>query len=280
MGPFYLPEEPRHERGAVGKGLDVNMFMKRVGTIANRAKSVQRGNPQRGGEIPVRSAPGAAFSQVLTERMRDFPRLLVQTLDLQGAFQGRPVDSAACLNRRPRVDRTQAAEDSVDLRRRLGRRDPHVDHGPRLIGDDVGPEPAGYLHDVDRDAANQVLKPVDAEDLMRELVNGTRALLRLDARMRGDTPHQELIAAAPLPRGFDGATRQRRLEDQHCIAAPCFLLDGRARRRAADLLVGRPQHHDAVRDRRAGFEERARGEHADGDAGLHVEYAWPVEPAV
>src|SRR3989454_3278603 len=36
-------------------------------------------------------------------------------------------------------------------------------------------------------------------------------------------------------------------------------------------------HHDAMRDRRAGFEERPRRQHPKGDARLHVEHARAME---
>ena len=69
--------------------------------------------------------------------------------------------------------------------------------------------------DVDADAARQILEPLDGRDLRRQLVNGARALARIEAGVRGDAVHGELELAAALARGLQRAARQRRLEHEH-----------------------------------------------------------------
>ena len=137
--------QPGHERGAIRQRLDVDVFVQRVRAVADRAEAVQSGNPERGREIPVRSAARAAFGQLLTQLARDVARLLVQTLP-----RGRSVPAAAgrtrraASTRRPAVDGAQAAERRVDLGRGGGRRHADVDGRARLVGNHVRAQAARH----------------------------------------------------------------------------------------------------------------------------------------
>ena len=82
-----------HQRSSSGQALDVHVFMKGMGTIADRAQTIESWNPERRSEISVRSAAGAAFGQIVPEFPRNLPRLLVQTLHALGAFQRRTVEA-------------------------------------------------------------------------------------------------------------------------------------------------------------------------------------------
>ena len=125
--------------------------------------------------------------------------------------------------------------------------------------------------------AIEILQRVDAENLVRQLLNRARALLRLDAGVRGDAADAQLIVAAAFARGLHRAAGQRRLEHQH-----------RALRRASSSIAARdvslPTSSSVVQSMTmrwlsgdAGLEERAGGQHRDGDAGLHVEDAGAVQ---
>src|SRR6185503_11050437 len=107
----------------------------------------------RGGEIPVRPAAGTAFAELLPKLASYISSLTIKTRNLVTTFQRRPVEPAARLDGRPLVDGPESAERRLDLRRRRRRRHAHVDDGMRLVRDDVRPQPAAHLHDVDGDAA-------------------------------------------------------------------------------------------------------------------------------
>ena len=61
---------------------------------------------------------------------------------------------------------------------------------------------------------------------------------------------------------------------------PRLGLDDRPRRGAADLLVRRQQHDNAVPALTSGLGQHADRQHGDRDAGFHVVGSGPVEPAV
>ncbi len=92
----------------------------------------------------------------------------------------------------------------------------------------------------------------------------------------------DLVARRTPFRGcLHGAARQRRLEHQHRVAPSGLLLDDRARRPAADLLVGGPQHDDACAGAALPASSSARvASMAMRDPGLHVEHARTVESSV
>src|SRR6185436_20925419 len=98
--------------------------------------------------------------------------------------------------------------------------------------------------DVDAQPARQILESRDRRDLPRDLVDRAGALLRIQAGMGGDAADPDLELPAPLAAGLGRASRKRRFEDEHRPAAARLLLDRRARRAAADFLVGGPQHDD------------------------------------
>ncbi len=56
-------------------------------------------------------------------------------------------------------------------------------------------------------------------------------------------------------------------------------LDQPARGGAADLLIGRPQHHELALGQLAAVEQRARRQRRETDAGFHVEHAGAVQLA-
>ena len=116
------------------------------------------------------------------------------------------------------------------------------------------------------------------QDLAGEFGDRRRAGLRRDARVRRDAMHVEPERPDALPGGLQHAAGQRRLEDEHGGARARLRLDQRARRRAADLLVGREQEAQAqIAQVRA---RDGRGEDRDRQAGLHVEGAGTVQSAV
>ena len=70
------------------------MLVQRVSAVADRAKAIKCGNPDRSGEIPVGAAAGRPLGQIEAQLARDFTRSIVQTRHLAAAFQGRPLEPA------------------------------------------------------------------------------------------------------------------------------------------------------------------------------------------
>src|SRR5262249_22216016 len=148
---------------------------------------------------------------ILAKLACDGARPVEQGDDPVGPFERRPIESPPCLDLRPRVDRGELQECCLYLRRRRGIRRAHIDDGVRLVRDDVRSETAAHLDDVDGDTAAEILERIDTEDLMRELLDGARTLLRLDAGVCGDTANDQLVPSASLARGLQRAAGKRGL---------------------------------------------------------------------
>src|SRR5262249_47046116 len=191
-----LHDQPRDERRPIGQRIDINVFVERVGAVADRAEAVERRHAERSGEIPVRPSAGAAFAEFLAKLSRDLTGLIVKTRHMRGPFQRRALEPALGPNARPGIPRLQRLECALDLGRVAGGRHADVDEGARFVGNDVRAETARDDRHVDGDAAREILECVDRENLMRELVNGARALLRLDARARRAAFHNPFAPPA------------------------------------------------------------------------------------
>ena len=89
--------------------------------------------------------------------------------------------------------------------------------------------------------------------------------------------HLELADA--LAAGLQRSARKRRLEHQDRLATRGFGFDQRARRLAADLFIGRPQHHCPAGLERAALEHGPRGQRREADARFHVEHAGTMQPS-
>ena len=106
--------------------------------------------------------------------------------------------------------------------------------------------PPAIVPTLQRDAALAVGEPVQLDDLAGDLLDRADAVGEVVAGMRrlaGDVePHEDAALAA----GDDAAVRPARLGVEHRAGAARLLLDQRARRRRADLLVGGEQRRPAA----------------------------------
>ncbi len=100
---------------------------------------------------------------------------------------------------------------------------------------------------------------VTDQDLPRQLVDGTRALAGIAARVGGHARHGQLIDADALAAGLDAAVGKRRFEHEDGITPAGFVFDHRAGLEAADLFVGRDQKRDARRGAAAAVLETRAG---------------------
>ena len=89
-----------------------------------------------------------------------------------------------------------------------------------------------------------ILQIVDGDDLPRQLAHRADALPRIETGVRRHPARDHLELTDAFAAGLERAAGQRRLEHQHRLALRRFRFDQRARGRAADFLVGGPQHHD------------------------------------
>ena len=201
-------DQARDERGAIRQRLDLDMFVQRVRAVADRAEAVERRNPERGSEIPVRAAAGAALRQLLSRAPARRPRLSVQTLDQRGAFQRRPVDAAATprpscgssTGRRPRNAASISAAAAA-----VGTRTSTVARASSGITfERRPPDTCTTLTEM---PCAEILQRVDAQNLVRQLLHGARAFLRLDAGVRRDAADDDLVLAAALARRLHRAAR-------------------------------------------------------------------------
>src|SRR5207247_5310705 len=101
----------------------------------------------------------------------------------------------------PALAALEASDADVDLRRGLG-------------GDNVVRCSALDDADVDRDSALVVGKCVEGEDLVGELLDRTRAVAAVRARVCRAPGDRQPEAAQPFARGLQVAVRRRRLDDE------------------------------------------------------------------
>ena len=158
------------------------------------------GNPERGGEVSVRAAAGAAFGQLLPQFARRRPA--------PARTDARPPQNVRAAADRIRRSRSRRDRGSYGAQRRERGFDAlgvsaavatrtSIDRA-RLVGDHVGSRAARDTADVDDDAARRILQRVDADDLLRQLVNRARALLRIDPGMRRDAA-DDRARSSPTP---------------------------------------------------------------------------------
>ncbi len=115
---------------------------------------------------------------------------------------------------------------------------------------------------------------------MRELVNGTRSFVRLDAGMSCDPADVKPELACPLAGGLHAPSRQGRLEDKHGVTAAGLGFHQRSRGDASSLFVGSEQEDDAARGQSILSGQSSDREHTDADARLHVKNTGTVELSV
>src|SRR5262249_39019711 len=149
----------------------------------------------------------------------------------------------------------------------------------RLRSDDVGTSAAVDAADVDRKSARRIVEREQLKSLPRELVNGARALLGFDAGVRRNSGGFDPEICNALAGGLNSAAGQGRLEHEDGPTSTRLRLENLARRVAADFLVRRPDHYDAMRRQPARLDQDARGEERHRDAGLHVVGAGAVQPS-
>ena len=140
--------------------------------------------------------------------------------------------------------------------------------------------PPAMRADVEREAARRILKRGDRDDLVRELVDGARALPGSRPACAETPCTDELELAAALaavltaPPGSDGSsTSTAALSWRH-------VLDRGPRRPAADLFIRRPEHRRRAARRQRRLPQRAQPRASHRDARLHVEHPRSVETAI
>ena len=230
------------------------------------------GTPRAAVKFPSDPPPAATFAEILRRDRAPRRRArLVERGDLRRAFERRAIDPAAQLEpgtSQGRHERPQLRGHSLRIGHRL---DAHVDRRVRFVGDHVRPAASRDASDVERDASLRILHRLDRDDLMRELVDGARALPRIQSGVSRDAVHAQLEFADALAARLRAAPGKRRLEHEHRVVGARSGFDRGARGAAADFLVGRPQHRDVRRMGNPERRERAHRQHGHADARLHVE---------
>ena len=94
---------------------------------------------------------------MLSELSRDILCTSVKLLDCGAALERRAIEAALRLDRRSRIDRSEAAERRFDLCRGRRARHANVDDGARFVGDDIRSQPACHFDYIDRDSTIQIL---------------------------------------------------------------------------------------------------------------------------
>jgi len=255
------------------------VLVKRVRAVAHGAKAIKGRHAQRGREVAVRPAARAALFQRLPQFPRDLSRHLEQAHHAGRPLERRTIEAAGDGQLRAREEGHQGLHVPLDAIRVGPRASPRVDDGAGLGRHHVGPRPARDHADGHGDAACGILQFVDRGDLAGQLADGADALAGVKTGVCGNTAHMHLELANALAAGLEPSARQRRLEHQDGFAAPRLGFDQRLRGGAADLFVGRPQHHDLAVREPASVEHGSRRQGGESNAGLHVEYAWAIQAA-
>src|SRR5206468_6853968 len=121
---------------------DLDVLVPGVSAVTDRAKSVERRNSERSGEIAVRSAARAALAELEPELAGHGPRPIVQTRDGACAFQRRALEPTGNFKPDPRIACLPPADALVHQLHLFARRRPAVHAGLRPPGDHAWPAPA------------------------------------------------------------------------------------------------------------------------------------------
>jgi len=218
-------QQSGEKHGTDGHGADLDIFARRVCTIADRSQAIEGGDAERGGEISVGAAARGAFAESVA-RLSSEQFCPGEERGADSTFHGCAVKSAVNFEARATKgwpQRMQAALEPVHVRRVKCAK---VEHSASALGNDVDARAAFDDIGVDADTAPRIIPFIETSDLRGELVNGVDAFFRRKSGV-GRTPVNDKFGFADaFPRGLEKTTRtERGLEDENCFAATRFGFD-------------------------------------------------------
>ena len=181
---------------------DSDMFVRGVSAVADRSETVERRDAHRRGEVAVRAAAGRPLEQLVSEGGGHVASQREKPTDSRRTFQRRPLETASNIQTRAapcgrnpfRAASTCSASTFVGARTSISARA----SAATTLGR-VPPETTPTLTLIPR---VEILQALDRRNLIRELVDGARALAGIDAGVRGNAVDRQLELAAALARGL------------------------------------------------------------------------------
>ena len=265
-------QHPGDQRRLQRYGVRVDVLTPRVRAVPHGTEAAQHGFAQRGNEVGVAGATDRGVLQVVAQHAGDLPRDRQQRPGGGRQRHRRAVPAVVDVQASPAGRRSATASNSRSTRScSAGSETRTSTSAVARPATTLEPEPPSTRPTL---TVVPTSGPRDRHDLLdhvRQRVDRAGARGRVEPGVRLDPGHVDPEDPDPLATGLHRAGRGR-LEHQHRVRAGGHLLDDRARRRRADLLVA-VEHEGHRRGRGAGLAEQPQRPDPLHQAGLHVEDA-------
>ena len=249
------------------------MFVPGVSAVAHRPQTVQRRRVQTG-QIAVGTTAHGRFLKLQPHFRAGCPRKFPQG-DISGRpLQGRPVETAANLQRRAGERRLQVADRLLQFAGIGDGRSPDIHLGAAIGSHDVGAQSSADHANTHGQAARVVIEGRQLGHDAGHAQDGADAFLGLQPGMGRAAADDDLEVADALAGSLQCAARPgRRFQDQRPGRFGRQLLNDGPRLDAADLFVGVDQKHRCERRLQSQIAQRPQREDALGQTAFHVEAA-------
>src|SRR5437763_7908846 len=178
-----------------------------MSALAYCAQAVEGGNTQGRGKIAVRASAGGRLAQFQTQFFRHCLRHLQQPDRVWCALHGRTINAAADFQPALRVKWTQPAKPLLQFRRigQAGHADVHF--YPGLGRHHITARASLYYAGIDGDAALEVHKFYDLQDMAGKLHDGVLPFLKIHTTVRSLATNAQGEVAYALARRLELSLR-------------------------------------------------------------------------
>jgi len=244
-----------------------------MGSVADRAQTIEGRNAEGGGEIAVRSATDRCLGKLEAELFGGPGRHAVEAHGCGRTPEGSTLHASEDLQAAARIARAQLMDSSIYAGGLGCSEESHIDNNFGKIGDHVRANASGDESGIEGEPLGGTGEPADGDDLLGGFDDGRGTALEVESGVGGPAMDAQGIAGHALARGFASAGGSGSgFEDKHGTGAEGEALGERARSGAADLFVGNEQEGDGA-GQRAACKQGSEGEKSLDDSGFHVECA-------
>jgi hypothetical protein len=269
-------EQSGKECGAGGHGVGEDVFVGGVGAVTNRAKAVERGDAEGGGEIAVGAAAYGAFAES-EAHLGGEGFCAGEEGGADFVFERGAAETAVNFEACAGENGAQGAQALLDAAHVCGTKRTEIEYRLGALGDYVGARAAFDFADIYGDAAAKIVPLLHALDLESEFVDGVHAFLGSESGVGGAAVNDDFGFADAFAGGLDEAAgTEGGFENEDGVAAAGFGFEEFSRGIAADFFVGGPEKDEALTKRDLRFLERFQREQRLDDTRFHIKNAWTV----
>jgi hypothetical protein len=175
-----------------------------MGSVPDRAQTIQGGNAKGGGEVSVRAPANRSFRKMEPEL---FGSLSCQTVELHGrfgTFEGAALHSSKNFQAAPGIERSQFTDSSIYASGLRCSEKPHIHDNFGQIGDNVGAGASGDEAGVESESAGGAGESCQGDYLVSRFLNGRGAALEIKPGMGSTAMDAKSVAGNAFARSLAG----------------------------------------------------------------------------